>query len=182
MSVTSAPDKNPALRTYRLLNVCVAEARGEHGLGLGAGERLRDGDDIRAVNHLARVLAEHRHLRHRGLEGRRHVRLVVHVRLPEACRARVLCRGLSAHLKVSVPKDNTHTSQLRVTLQADLAGQRRLDLALVCAISWEERAAQLRLDEELCVKERRRRVERCAGDRWVNVVRRGNRVPIIQAV
>ena len=66
----------------RLLNVGVRETSRERR---GLGERLRDGDDIRAVDHRARVLTEHSKLGHCSCERAHHVLLVVDVRLPEAC-------------------------------------------------------------------------------------------------
>jgi hypothetical protein len=123
----------------------------------GAGERRRNRDDIRAIDHGRGVLAEDGHLRKRGREGGRHVRLVVDVCLPEARRARV-------------------TGQLRVRLKANLASERRLDLALVATSAGEKRAAELSLEEELSVEHRRRRVERNAVERRVDVVCTANGV------
>jgi hypothetical protein len=89
--------------------------------------------------------------------------------------------GVSASARSSQRscKIDAYPCQLRVALQADLAVQRRLDLALVAPRAGEQRAAQLRLDEELCIENEWRRVERRAGDRRVDVVRRGDRVPIV---
>ena len=78
-------------------------------------------------------------------------RVLTNVGLPLACRAGV-------------------ASEQMVGLETDLALERRLDLALVCTVTREERAAELGLDEELGVEERRSRVEGRARDRRVNQV------------
>ena len=60
--------------------------------------------------------------------------------------------------------------ELRVGLKAELAAERRLDLALVATRSGEQRAAELSLDEELGVEELGGRVEGRSGDGRVDVV------------
>ena len=97
----------------RLLNVGVRETSRERR---GLGERLRDGDDIRAVDHRARVLTEHSKLGHCGGERARHVLLRVDVGLPEARRAFI-------------------ARKFRVRLETDLAVQGRLDFTLVARSS-----------------------------------------------
>ena len=57
-----------------------------------------------------------------------------------------------------------------VRLEADLAGERGLDLALVPARSGEERAAELDLDEDLRVEGAEGGVEGRAGNSRVDVV------------
>ena len=126
-----------------LLDVGVGETSGE---GSGGGERLDAGQNVGAVNHVARVLTENSKLRHSCRERAHHVRLVVDVRLPEARSARV-------------------ARELGVGLEAHLTGEGRLDLALVRAVSArEEGAAKLCLHEELSVEGEGRAVEGSAGD------------------
>ena len=55
-----------------------------------------------------------------------------------------------------------------VRLEANLATERGLDLALVAAGTGEQRAAELGLDEELSVETVGSRVEGSAWDRGVN--------------
>ena len=59
-----------------------------------------------------------------------------------------------------------------VGLEADLAAEGRLDLALVPAGSREEGATELDLDEYLGVERAEGRVEGCARDTGVDVVGR----------
>ena len=100
----------------------------------------RDGDDLRAVDHLARVLAEHGELRHRGLERLRHELLLVDEALPEARRARVV-------------------REAEVGLEAELAdvravpdGEGRGDFARVVVAPGEADALEQSLKEELGVE------------------------------
>ena len=60
--------------------------------------------------------------------------------------------------------------ELRVGLKAELAAERRLDLALVATRSGEQRAAELSLDEELRVENLGCRVEWRARDRRVDLI------------
>lgn len=120
-------------------------------------EKRRVTYDFSAVDEVVLVLPERReHLEHE-LEHLLRLRLVVHERLPLARRARVA-------------RDRV------VALQAHLALQRALHLALVAPLAGEQRPAQLRLDEELRVPQLRRRVERQPGLGRVHVVRRRDRV------
>lgn len=63
-----------------------------------------------------------------------------------------------------------------VRLETELALERRLHGALNTALSGEEHAAKLGVDEELAVEDRRRRVEGRARNRRVDVVLSSNRV------
>lgn len=60
--------------THGKVEVLLGEAGGELDV---AGERLGDRDNIRAVDQLPRVLAEHLKLGHGGLELQHHELLVV---------------------------------------------------------------------------------------------------------
>ncbi len=88
------------------------------------------------------------------------------------------CRGERVRTDEGLPLASSArvTRELRVGLEAQLAAERALDLALVSARAGEERAAQLRLDEELRVELLRGRVEGRAGDARVDVVRGRDRV------
>lgn len=132
------------------------EASGEVRLARGGG---RGRDDIRAVDERARVLAEHGHLRERGLERALQLRLVVHERLPLAGRTLV-------------------AREQAVGLETELAAERRLDLTLVAAVAGEESAAELSLDEELGVEQLGGGVERRSRNGRVNVVSSSDRVPV----
>ena len=98
-----------------------------------ASERFGNRNDIGAVDHLARVLPEHRQLRHRRRKRAHHVLLVVHVRLPQARRARV-------------------ARELAVGLQPDLAAQGRHDLADIVIGSGEAGTLEQHLKEYLGVE------------------------------
>ena len=113
--------------------------------------RGRHGDDFAAVDELALVLAEERHLLENLLEAVLELGLVVHERLPLASSARV-------------------AGKLAVGLEAQLAVERGLDLALVAARAWEYSAAELSLDKELSVEEPRGGIEGRSGDGRVDVV------------
>ena len=66
--------------------------------------------------------------------------------------------------------------ELRVGLETELAVERRLDLALVAARAGEQRAAQLRLNEEMRVELLGRRVEGRTRDGGVDEVGGGDGV------
>ena len=138
----------------RLLDVVVGQAGGQVRSRRGRG---RHGDDVGAVDERALVVAEHGHAAEGGLERGLELGLVVDERLPLARRARV-------------------ARELRVGLEAQLAVQRGLDLALVPARAGEDRAPELGLDEELGVEELGGRVEGRAGDGGVDVVGGGDGV------
>ena len=135
-------------RTYGLLDVIVREAGGKVSVARGRG---RHGDDFAAVDELALVLAEERHLLEDLLEAVLELGLVVHERLPLASSARV-------------------AGKLAVGLEAQLAVERGLDLALVAARAWEYSAAELSLDKELSVEEPRGGIEGRSGDGRVDKV------------
>ena len=63
-----------------------------------------------------------------------------------------------------------------VRLETELALERGLHGALDTALAGEERAAELSVDEELAIEDRRGRVEGCARDRRVDVVLGSNGV------
>ena len=70
------------------------------------------------------------------------------------------------------------TSELRVGLETKLAVERGFDLTLVSAGSGEERTTKLGFNEELGVKELGGRVEGGSRDGGVDVVGRGDGVPV----
>ena len=95
-----------------MLDVCVSLARGE--AGRTEVLRLRCGDDVGAVNQTVHILAKRRDGGEDELEVLLELRLVVDERLPLASSARVTCDEV-------------------VGLETELAGERRLNLALVAA-------------------------------------------------
>jgi hypothetical protein len=68
--------------------------------------------------------------------------------------------------------------KLGVGLETDFTGKRRHNFTLVPSGAREEGTSELSLNEELCVKSERSRVEWSSWDRWVDVVSCGNRVPL----
>lgn len=149
-------ERGEGRRAARLLDVAAGEAGGEVRLAGGGG---RSGNDVRAVDERARVLAEHGHLRERGLERALELRLVVDERLPLAGGALIARKEA-------------------VGLEAELAAERGLDLTLVAAVAGEERAAELGLDEELRVEQLGGGVEGRSRDGRVDVVGSSDRVPV----
>ena len=63
-----------------------------------------------------------------------------------------------------------------VRLQPELALQRAQDRTLDATLAVDSRAAELRVDEELAIENRRRRVERRARDTWIDVILCGDGV------
>lgn len=49
---------------YSVVNICVGETRGKHAAAIGSGKKLRLRNHLRAIDHVARVLAENSELGH----------------------------------------------------------------------------------------------------------------------
>ena len=144
------------------------------GLGLGRG-----GHDLGAVNELTLGEAEDGHLAEGSLERGSHPSLVV------CCIGVVLAtlqlnklEGVKARTSERLPLASSArvTRELRVGLEAKLAAERGLDLALVASGAGEEGAAELRLDEKLGVEFARGGVEGRSRDGGVDNVGSGDGV------
>ena len=151
-TTTSKQASHQKWNTHGLLDVVVRQARGQVRVARGRRRRLHD---LAAVDQVVDVVAEQREVVERVVEPALDLRLVVHEALPLARRP-------------AVPREQV------VRLEAQLAVQRGLDLALVPARAGEDRAPELGLDEELGVEELGGRVEGRAGDGGVDVVSGGD--------
>ncbi len=156
----------------RLLYVVMSDPSRKMRVALGRG---RGGDDVRAVDEVVRVLTQHRQLAECGFERRLQLSLVV-------CRAVSDGEGgegkrLRTDEGLPLAGGARIAREQAVGLQTELVTEGRRHLALITTGAGEERPAEQSLDEELGVEKLRGSVQRCPGDRRVDVVGSSNSVP-----
>ena len=139
--LTGSGQGREPLRAARKLEVLRAlRSRERRGLP-SSGRRRRH--NSRAVNQVARVVAEHSKLRHRSLERLSHELLLVHEALPEARSPLVVCEA-----EVGLETELAHIGAVG-------DGEGRCDLASVVAESGEADTLEEDLEEDLGVERER---------------------------